>query len=158
MKHSKYKLRDLVELYAETINPAAYPDTVWDVYSLPAFDSGVEPEHLQGREIGSNKYVIPEKCILFNKLNVRFRRVWMVCSARPNKICSTEFLPMKVRAGICDRYIYYALITDSFTNRLAGVNTNTSGSHKRVDPQFILDSEIYLPDLPTQLRIAGVIV
>ena len=151
-------LRKAVVLKAESINPAHSPSEKWQLFSLPGYDEGQQCQYLWGRDIGSTKYVVPNKCILFNKLNVRFRRIWKVDDSSLNKICSTEFLPLVANDGVSPEFVYYALQSDAFTNHLAEVNTNTSGSHKRVDPDFILDSQIPLPDLPTQLRIAGVMV
>ena len=102
----------------------------------------------------SNKYDIPSKCILFNKLNVRFRRVWKVDNQDENKISSTEFLPLIVNEEVVDfQYCYYLLISDSITNYLCGQNTNTSGSHKRIDPNNFLDIEITLPEMSIQKQI-----
>ena len=150
-------LRKAVVLKAESINPAHSPSEKWQLFSLPGYDEGQQCQYLWGRDIGSTKYVVPNKCILFNKLNVRFRRIWKVDDSSLNKICSTEFLPLVANDGVSPEFVYYALQSDAFTNHLAEVNTNTSGSHKRVDPDFILGSQIPLPDLPTQLRIAGVL-
>lgn len=150
-------LRDVVDLVAESINPSLYPDKRWNLFSLPGFDNGQQVEHLMGNEIGSIKYIVPNRCILFNKLNVRFRRIWKIDDSSPNKICSTEYLPFVVKAGVSPEFVYQAIRSEAFTEHLACVNTNTSGSHKRVDSDFILDAPIPLPDLPTQLQIAGII-
>ncbi len=150
-------LRNVVDLKTDSIDPSLAPHKRWEVYSLPGFDNERQPEHLLGSDIGSTKYIVPDHCILFNKLNVRFRRVWKIDSISPDKICSTEFLPFVVKKGVSPEFVYHAIRSVAFTTHLAGVNTNTSGSHKRVDPDFVLDSPIPLPDLPTQLRIAGII-
>lgn len=150
-------LRNVVDLKTDSIDPSLTPHKRWEVYSLPGFDNEQQPEHLLGGDIGSTKYIVPDHCILFNKLNVRFRRVWKIDSISPDKICSTEFLPFVVKKGVSTEFVYHAIRSVAFTNHLAGVNKNTSGSHKRVDPDFILDSPIPLPDLTTQLRIAGII-
>ncbi len=150
-------LRNVVDLKTDSIDPSLAPHKRWEVYSLPGFDNERQPEHLLGSDIGSTKYIVPDHCILFNKLNVRFRRVWKIDSISPDKICSTELLPFVVKKGVSPEFVYHAIRSVAFTTHLAGVNTNTSGSHKRVDPDFVLDSPIPLPDLPTQLRIAGII-
>ena len=91
---------------------------------------------------------------MFNKLNVRFRRVWKVDNYDENKISSTEFLPLVVNENVVDfQYCYYLLISDRITNYLCGQNTNTSGSHKRIDPNNFLDIEITLPKMSIQKQI-----
>lgn len=151
------RLRDVVDLKTESVNPAVFPDRTWHLYSLPGFDEGQRIETVRGSDIGSVKFVVPKHCILFNKLNVRFKRIWKIDNPKTNAICSTEFLPFVVKDGFSKEFVYQALRSDAFTDHLSGVNTNTSGSHKRVDPDFILDSLIPLPDRSDQLRIAGLL-
>lgn len=71
-----------------------------------------------------------------------------------NKISSTEFLPLVVNENVVDfQYCYYQLISDKITNYLCGQNTNTSGSHKRIDPNNFLNIEINLPKMSIQKQI-----
>ena len=67
------KIKDIVKLLTTSIVPLAQER--YHLYSLPSFDNGQTREELLGAEIQSNKYIVPDKCILFNKLNVRFKRV-----------------------------------------------------------------------------------
>ena len=95
---------------------------------------------------------------MFNKLNVRFKRIWRINNNDPNKIASTEFLPLVVDESIVDfHYCYYLLRSDQITDYLTGQNTNTSGSHKRIDPENFFDIEVSLPPLDEQKRIGEVL-
>jgi len=67
------KLADIVALTSRAVTPHA--GTQYHLYSLPSFDEGKTYEVVDGLHIQSNKYVVPDRCILFNKLNVRFKRV-----------------------------------------------------------------------------------
>ena len=146
------KIKDIVTFVSKSITPKQ--GVTYNLYSLPSFDEGKTSEILDGTEIQSNKYAVPNKCILFNKLNVRFRRVWKVDNYDENKISSTEFLPLVVNENVVDfQYCYYLLISDRITNYLCGQNTNTSGSHKRIDPNNFLDIEITLPKMSIQKQI-----
>lgn len=79
---------------------------------------------------------------------------WKVDNYDENKISSTEFLPLVVNENIVDfQYCYYLLISDRITNYLCSQNTNTSGSHKRIDPNNFLDIEITLPKMSIQKQI-----
>lgn len=51
------------------------------------------------------------------------------------------------------QYCYYLLISDEITNYLCGQNSNTSGSHKRIDPRNFLNIDIHLPKMPIQKAI-----
>ena len=146
------KIKDIVTFVSKSITPQE--GVTYNLYSLPSFDEGKTFEVLDGADIQSNKYDVPNKCILFNKLNVRFKRVWRIDNHDKNKISSTEFLPLVVNENIVDfQYCYYLLISDIITNYLCGQNTNTSGSHKRIDPDNFLDIEIKLPKMSIQKQI-----
>ena len=146
------KIKDIVTLVSKSITPQK--GVTYNLYSLPSFDEGKTFEVSDGADIQSNKYDVPNKCILFNKLNVRFKRVWRIDSQDENKIASTEFLPLVVDEDVVDfQYCYYLLISDKITNYLCGQNTNTSGSHKRIDPNNFLNIEIKLPKMSIQRQI-----
>ena len=147
------KIKDIVTLTTTSITPQSNEE--YHLYSLPSFDDNQKREELIGSEIQSNKYIVPDKCILFNKLNVRFKRVWRIDNDDYNKICSTEFLPLVVNESKVDyQYCYYILISNYITNYLCGQNANTSGSHKRIDPTDFLNIELpTLPAMEEQKRI-----
>ena len=146
------KLKDIVTFVSKSVVPQN--GTTYNLYSLPSFDENKSAEVLDGAEIQSNKYDVPNKCILFNKLNVRFKRVWRINNSDSNKIASTEFLPLVVNEDVVDyQYCYYLLISDEITNYLCGQNSNTSGSHKRIYPQNFLNIDIHLPKMPIQKTI-----
>ena len=146
------KIKDIVTFVSKSITPQE--GVTYNLYSLPSFDEGKIFEVLDGAGIQSNKYDVPNKCILFNKLNVRFKRVWRIENQDDNKISSTEFLPLVVNENVVDfQYCYYLLISDKITNYLCGQNTNTSGSHKRIDPNNFLNIEINLPKMSIQKQI-----
>ena len=148
------QLKDLVSIHTASINPMDAPEKLFHLYSLPSFDDNRKREEVLGRQIHSNKSLVPNRCILFNKLNVRFQRIWLIDNDDADKICSTEFLPLIVDENKIDfYYCYFLLHAPSITNYLTGQNTNTSGSHKRIDPDDFLSIEVQLPSLPEQKRI-----
>lgn len=148
------KIRDVVTLVTQSISPET--NIKYHLYSLPSYDENQTREELLGTDIQSNKYSVPNKCILFNKLNVRFKRIWAIDNQDENKLCSTEFLPLVVDESKIDfNYCFYLLQSESITDYLCGQNTNTSGSHKRIDPQDFLNISIQLPQLEEQRRIGN---
>ena len=148
------KIKDVTILETTIITPQS--EVHYHLYSLPSFDNNQTREELLGCEIQSNKYNVPDRCILFNKLNVRFKRVWRINNTDINKICSTEFLPLIIYEDKVDYdYCYYLLISDRITDYLCGQNTNTSGSHKRIEPTDFLNIELpSLPSLEDQKQIS----
>ena len=145
------KLKDIFKLETKTIAPQS--DVHYHLYSLPSFDDNQTREEVKGQDIMSNKLVVPNRCILFNKLNVRFKRVWRINNQDENKLASTEFLPLIVNEQLVDfNFAYFLLVSDSLTNYLCGQNSNTSGSHKRIDPNVLLNMDITLPTRSEQER------
>ena len=146
------KIKDIVRFHSETTTPI--PDVAYHLYSLPSFDDNQTREEVLGQDIQSNKFTVPNRCILFNKLNVRFKRIWRINSDETNKIASTEFLPLIVDETKADfDYCFYLLASPAITDYLCGQNANTSGSHKRIDPTDFLSIEINLPPLAQQREI-----
>lgn len=150
------RLKDVITLKTKSIVPLQ--DEHYHLYSLPSFDKNQYREEILGKYIQSNKYIVPDKCILFNKLNVRFKRVWRIDNKDNNKLCSTEFLPLIIdKTKIDYQYCYYLLISEKITDYLCRQNTNTSGSHKRIDPLDFLNIDIQLPSIEEQTKIGSLL-
>lgn len=148
----KYKLGELVKFSPQSIMPV--PRKIYQLYSFPAFDSGRTPQIIDGINIQSGKYNVPNRCILFNKLNVRFKRIWLVDDSTPEKVCSTEFLPLIVNENLVDiQYCYCLLSSQYVTEYLCGINNNTSGSHKRINLDTLLNIAVALPSFERQRSI-----
>ena len=146
------KLKDVFTLYTKSVTPTA--DKKYHLYSLPAFDNNQKREEVGGTEILSNKFSVPNKCILFNKLNVRFKRVWVVSNEDENKLASTEFFPLVVNEDKIDfLYAYYLLISNFVTNFLSEQHSNTSQSHKRIDSDLLFSIDVELPPMKVQKAI-----
>lgn len=146
------KIKDIVRFHSETTTPI--PDVVYHLYSLPSFDNNQTREELLGQDIQSNKFTVPNRCILFNKLNVRFKRIWRIDSDEDHKIALTEFLPLIIDENKVDfDYCFYLLASPAITDYLCGQNANTSGSHKRIDPTNFFNIGIKLPPLAQQYEI-----
>lgn len=109
-------------------------DMVYSHYSIPAFDDSHMPILEEGSAIESNKYLIPENCVLISKLNPQFKRIWLIINPLENAICSTEFLP--IRAGnIGINYLYEVVNSDAFSVHLSQKASSSTGSRKRIDPE-----------------------
>ena len=124
---------------------------------MPAFDEYKKPVKIYGEDIQSNKTIITGPVILFNKLNVRQKRVWLIKNAENNSICSTEFLPYQTKNIILD-LLKQILLTDEVTSYFENHSTGTSNSQKRITPSIFLEYKCYLPSsLAEQQAIASVL-
>ena len=130
---------DFAQHCKESLNPQKHPTTVFQHYSIPAFDDGKRPTIETGENIQSNKYLVPSNCILFSKLNPhKDKRVWlMLDDVTDNAICSTEFQIVKPTNREYLYFLYGWLTNKENYDEIASGVGGTSGSHQRIDPKSI---------------------
>lgn len=127
--------------FKDSIRPQKKPDDVFSHYSIPSFDNGKEPIIEFGKEIMSNKYLVPINSILFSKLNPhKDKRVWLILNElQPNSICSTEFQIVKPKNKDLLFFIYGWLTFKPNYDEISSGVGGTSGSHQRITPNSIFD-------------------
>ena len=149
-------LKDIVSINNVSIVPQKYSNVLFYCYSLPAFDNSRKPECLFGSQILSNKFLINKNCILFNKLNVRFKRIWNIKSFKENSICSTEYFPLIVKnINYLQDYIYYYLISDKLNKLLMQDINGTSSSHQRIEFATLINQSVPEHSLIQQQHIVN---
>jgi type I restriction enzyme S subunit len=131
----------------ETLDPRAFPEEVFEHYSIPAYDEGREPKIEAGEQIKSNKFLVPEGPILVSKLNPRFPRVWFpeISNVR-RSICSTEFIVLAPRGVATREYLYCLCISEWLFNTFSTLVTGTSSSHQRVKPDDLMGMQVVIPN------------
>ena len=121
---------------------------------MPAFDGGKMPVKQFGSDMHSNRTVIYGRVLLFNKLNVRQKRIWLIDQCRENSVCSSEFLPYqseKINLGLLVQVLSMKKVTLEFI----GMSTGSSNSQKRITPDNFLEYKAFLPvDIDEQSAIA----
>lgn len=137
---------DLAILAKGSINPLHAPDTVFEHYSLPAFDAGGWPVFELGASIMSNKTRVPQGTVLQSKLNPRIPRVWLPGDVGDWAVCSTEFLPWIPRANASPSLLYCLLQSAGFAAAVLTLVTGTSNSHQRVKPDQVAALPTVVPD------------
>lgn len=130
-------ISDFAQQKKGSVNPLASPDTIFEHYSLPAFDNGQSPMYEKGSEIKSNKTPLPQEVVLLSKLNPRIPRIWLPVRHGDNSVCSTEFLAFSPVGSSSKEYIYSFFCSPCFSQRLCQMVTGTSNSHQRVKPDQI---------------------
>lgn len=140
------KILDLMALSRDSITPGAFPDELFDHYSIPAFDEGRWPKTEGGAEIKSNKFSVPRGVVLLSKLNPRIRRIWLPFTIEGRRsIASTEFLVVLPKTQYTREFLYFLLSAESFVDVFATLVTGTSGSHQRVKAEFFLNMQVVTP-------------
>jgi len=130
---------DVVELLRDSENPLDSPDTVFDHFSIPAFDDGQWPKQEFGESIKSLKSRVPAGVVLLSKLNPEIERVWLVdVESDARAICSTEFLVLAPRVPYGRAFVYCLARSPLFRQELEGLVTGTSKSHQRAQAGGIL--------------------
>lgn len=129
-----YTFGEIATLGKGTVNPSAQSQTVFQHYSLPAFDAGQMPIAETGEAIKSNKTSVSPGTVLVSKLNPHIPRVWFVGESGENAVCSTEFLVWMPRPGIGSAFVYFVATSPEFNTTMRQLVTGTSNSHQRVRP------------------------
>ena len=127
-------------LLRESIDPQAHPNVMFSEYSMPAFDDGQMAVKKYGADMHSNRTAIYGTVLLFNKLNVRQKRIWLVNAMENHSVCSSEFLPYYSET-IDLRLLQQLLSTEKITNDFIGMSTGTSNSQKRITPKNFLECD-----------------
>ena len=153
-----WRLEELANHHAQFITPSSDPEAEFDLFSLPAHDSGQLPARVTGMAIGSNKALVPPNAVLLSKLNPEILRVWMPeKSSGRLQVCSTEFIVFTPRSPATGSLLFSLFTDANFREMLQSMVTGTSGSHQRVPANGLKQRQV-LPGTRALLRSFGEIV
>ena len=147
------KLKTINDYIRKSVNPAKSPDTLFEMYSVPVFETG-HPEYLLGREIASNKTVVQKNDILLCKINPRINRVWIVAdeSENPN-IASSEWIVVRSSKYNPEFLVWY-FRSPRFKNLMTSEVTGIGGSLTRAQPKSVAEYPVPVLEKPEQDAIA----
>ena len=139
------KLGDIIEISKKSITPSQFENTIFEHYSLPAYDDGKQPTFDRGQDIKSSKFVINNGMFLFSKLNPYIKRIWFPNIGTEHAICSTEFIPYKPKRvdmlGLC----YSIVNSEHFYDYVLSLTNGSTGSHQRFHPVDTLEYPLCIP-------------
>lgn len=147
---NKVKLKKLAHIDTASLSSSELKDAKYSIFSLPAYDNNQTPEIVHPKDIKSVRDIVTDQTILFNKLNVRFKRIWNIHNAPDNSLCSSEFIRLKPNK-IEQDYLYFYLQQDAITAGLNKASGGTSSSHSRISPEDLMSLEILVPETSHQL-------
>ena len=145
-----YRLNELAEHHTLSVTPSARPDTIFEHFSIPAYDTEQMPALDYGESIKSNKTIVPSDAVLCSKLNPEITRVWLPgVSNRHPQVCSTEFLAFTACCPVNRNLLFCLFTSEPFRDMLQSMVTGTSKSHQRVPPAALKQREVLsgTPDL-----------
>ncbi len=152
----KISLGELMATKSGSVNPSKFPDEVFDLYSIPAFDSR-QPEVVAGKSIGSTKQIVQPGDVLLSKIVPHIRRSWVVGEAQGRRIiASGEWIVFRSER-IHPDYLRQVLVSNPFHAKFMSTVSGVGGSLLRARPAYVANIKIPLPPLPEQKRIADIL-
>jgi type I restriction enzyme, S subunit len=149
-------LGDLMADRSESIDPSKTPEEVFDLLSIPAFDTG-SPIVCTGGSIGSSKQLVHPGDVLLSKIVPHIRRAWAVPGRRGRRmIASGEWIVFRGHGTSAD-FLRRLLVSDGVHRRIMMTVTGVGGSLLRARPAYVAKIPILLPPLAEQRRIAEVL-
>lgn len=150
---SSATLDQFTQARGTSINPAKFPGEEFELYSVPAFQSG-EPEVVAGSDIGSSKQVTAPGNVLLCKINPRINRVWVVGNAEARcQIASTEWIQFPGSECLNPKFLRYYLCQDAVRNFLSRNASGVGGSLMRVKPSTLKSYPVPIAPFDEQRRI-----
>jgi len=139
-----------------SVNPAKFPDEIFELLSIPAFDKG-EPEIIAGKDIGSSKKCVEPNDILLSKIVPHIRRCLVVPEkSKLRQIASGEWIQFRSEKIIPD-YLKFILISDPFHQQFMNTISGVGGSLLRASPARVAKIKIPHPPLADQQKIAEIL-
>jgi type I restriction enzyme S subunit len=114
-----------------SVDPSKFNDEVFDLYSIPAFDSR-QPEVVKGSKIGSTKQIVQPGDVLLSKIVPHIRRTWVVGEDRGRRlIASGEWIVFRSEQ-IHPAYLRHVLVGDPFHAQFMCTVSGVGGSLLRL--------------------------
>lgn len=139
-----------------SVDPAAFPNEEFELYSIPAFDEGV-PEILTGSQIGSAKQVVRQGDVLLSRIVPHIRRAWVVGEQNGRRLIASGEWIVFHDDNTDPEYLRHVLVGDRFHAEFMRTVSGVGGSLLRARPANVAKIEIPLPSLPEQRRIAAIL-
>ena len=129
-------ISEINEYVGSSVNPLATPEQMYELYSVPSFESGY-PEVISGADIGSTKVTVEEGDVLICKINPRINRVWVV---RHNTefplLASSEWIVIRNRK-MNSAFLRWYFSSPKFRMLLTSQVTGMGGSLTRAQPKQV---------------------
>ena len=138
-----------------SLDPRKFPHEVFELWSIPAFDSGA-PEICEGGVIGSQKKCVEPGDVLLSRIIPHIRRAWVVKTpdSPRRQIASTEWMVFRTDE-IIPGYLRHVLVSDPFHVQFMQTVSGVGGSLSRARPDAVKEIEIPLPPLQVQQEIVA---
>ena len=150
------KLKSINEYVSESINPMKLPDTLFEMYTVPIYETG-HPEYLKGSEIGSNKAKVRKNDVLLCKINPRINRVWVVADESENQsIASSEWIVIR-SSTYNPEFLAWYFRCPKFKKLMTSEVTGIGGSLTRAQPKAVAEYPVPVLSKNEQEEIVNIL-
>ena len=138
-----------------SIDPSKHKDQLFELYSVPTFETGM-PEFVSGANISSSKKIVEEGDVLLCKINPHLNRTWIVKHHKKDFQCIASSEWIVFRNGDIDSQYLMRCFTSSYFLKLMLSNVSgVGGSLMRAQPSSVEKYPFPLPPLAEQHRIVA---
>ena len=144
----------------ENIDPTSFPEREYDYIDVSSVSnksfSVEETQRIKGKDAPSRaRKLVRTNDVLFATIRPTLQRIAIIPNHLDGQICSTGYFVLRPKEVISSRFIYYALMTDSFRSQMERLQKGAS--YPAVTDGDVRDQEIPLPPLAEQKRIVALL-
>ena len=150
-------MAEVNEYKSASVDPSKSLDNDFELYSVPAYETGM-PELVKGKEISSSKKSVSRDDVLLCKINPHLNRAWIVSHYKEDIPCvaSSEWIIFRNRA-IFPQYLSFCFTSNYFKELMLNNVSGVGGSLMRAQPAIVYKYPFPLPPINEQRRIVAAI-
>ena len=150
-------MAEVNEYNSASVDPSKSPDNDFELYSVPAYETGM-PEFVKGKNISSSKKSVSRNDVLLCKINPHLNRAWIVSHHKEDIPClaSSEWIIFRNRA-IFPQYLSFCFTSHYFKELMLSNVSGVGGSLMRAQPSVVCKYLFPLPPVNEQRRIVETI-
>ena len=150
-------MAEVNEYKSASVDPSKSPDNNFELYSVPAYETGM-PEFVKGKEISSSKKSVSRDDVLLCKINPHLNRAWIVSHHKEDIPClaSSEWIIFR-NSTIFPQYLSYCFTSLYFKELMLSNVSGVGGSLMRAQPAIVSKYLFPLPPVNEQRRIVEAI-
>ena len=150
-------MAEVNEYNSASVDPSKSPDNDFELYSVPAYETGM-PEFVKGKDISSSKKSVSKNDVLLCKINPHLNRAWIVSHYKENRPClaSSEWIIIR-NSSIIPQYLSFCFTSNYFKELMLSNVSGVGGSLMRAQPAIVNKYLFPLPPINEQCRIVAAI-
>ena len=150
-------MAEINEYNSASEDPSKFPDKDFELYSVPAYETGM-PEFVKGKDISSSKKLVSKNDVLLCKINPHLNRAWIVSHYKENRPClaSSEWIIFR-NSSIIPQYLSFCFTSNYFKELMLSNVSGVGGSLMRAQPAIVNKYLFPLPPINEQCRIVAAI-